>query len=55
MTCVSSGTISFEGATRDQTQTTCLEDRGYTVIRFGRHDDWGAVIAQHPSLFGKRA
>jgi very-short-patch-repair endonuclease len=25
---------------RDHAQTDCMEDAGYTVLRFGTHDDW---------------
>ena len=37
---------------RDAQQTTCLEDLGYTVIRFGYRDDWDAILAEHAYLFG---
>jgi len=39
-------------AERDQEQTDCLEDLGYTVIRFGHRDDWGNIIAAFPHVFG---
>lgn len=37
---------------RDIEQTECMEDIGYTVIRFGLLDDWDQVIAKYPHLFG---
>ena len=39
-------------AKRDEEQTDCLEDLGYTVIRFGHKDDWGKIIARFPNVFG---
>jgi ATP-dependent helicase YprA (DUF1998 family)/very-short-patch-repair endonuclease len=42
-----------ERRARDQSQTECMEDRGYTVIRFGLEDDWEAVIAKFPYVFGR--
>ena len=42
-------------AERDAGQTTCMEDHGYMVIRFGHHDDWAAIIRRYPSVFGKLA
>jgi len=41
-----------ERQARDETQTECMEDRGYTVIRFGLEDDWDKTIAQFPYVFG---
>ena len=41
-----------ERQARDKTQTECMEDRGYTVIRFGIEDDWDRIIAQFPYVFG---
>lgn len=38
---------------RDEQQTTCMEDHGYTVIRFRANDDWGSVIKQYPNIFGR--
>jgi very-short-patch-repair endonuclease len=38
--------------TRDRQQAEWLEDRGYTIIRFGHDADWDAVISQYPSVFG---
>jgi ATP-dependent helicase YprA (DUF1998 family) len=37
---------------RDLDVTERLEDLSYTVIRFGHQDDWTAIIARYPSLFG---
>lgn len=37
---------------RDARQTECMEDIGYSVVRFGLRDDWDAVIAKHPHVFG---
>lgn len=42
-------------AERDAGQTTCMEDHGYMVIRFGHHDDWAAIVRRYPSVFGKLA
>ena len=39
-------------AKRDTEQTECLEDLGYTVIRFGHKDDWDKIIARFPNVFG---
>lgn len=38
---------------RDKEQTERLEDMGYTVIRFGHHDAWADIVAQHPNIFGR--
>ncbi len=38
---------------RDSQQTECMEDLGYTVIRFGVQDDWDALLQRNPSLFGQ--
>ncbi|MHB8088735.1 MAG: Zn-binding domain-containing protein, partial [Anaerolineaceae bacterium] len=38
---------------RDHDQVECLEDQGYTVIRFGVTGDWNVVVAKYPTLFGK--
>jgi ATP-dependent helicase YprA (DUF1998 family)/very-short-patch-repair endonuclease len=40
---------------RDRVQTDCMEDLGYTVIRFGHHDDWDDIIARYPHVFGRNA
>jgi very-short-patch-repair endonuclease len=39
-------------AERDLAQTECLEDLGYTVIRFRHQDDWGRIISRFPHVFG---
>jgi len=41
-----------ERAERDNQQTECLEDLGYTVIRFGHQDDWQQIIGKFPHVFG---
>lgn len=41
-------------AQRDATQTECMEDAGYTVIRFHHHEDWAATIARYPHIFGRQ-
>jgi ATP-dependent helicase YprA (DUF1998 family) len=40
---------------RDQEQTACVEDCGWSVIRFGARDDWEAKVHLYPSVFGGRA
>ena len=40
-------------AQRDAAQTVCMEDRGYTVIRFGHQDDWATLVRRYPSVFGR--
>lgn len=40
---------------RDQQQTVCMEDKGYVVIRFGYPDEWDAVLARYPYVFGGEA
>ncbi|HPH95532.1 MAG TPA: DEAD/DEAH box helicase [Anaerolineaceae bacterium] len=37
---------------RDQAQTECMEDAGYTIIRFKVTDDWAQIIKKYPSIFG---
>ncbi|MBE9010914.1 DEAD/DEAH box helicase [Pseudanabaenaceae cyanobacterium LEGE 13415] len=39
-------------AQRDLSQTECLEDLGYSVIRFGLQSDWEAILQQYPYVFG---
>jgi ATP-dependent helicase YprA (DUF1998 family)/very-short-patch-repair endonuclease len=41
--------------TRDRTQTDCMEDHGYTVIRFAHDDDWLGVVQRYPHVFGTPA
>jgi len=40
---------------RDRTQVACMEDEGYTVIRFGYRDDWDKILAANPHIFGEKA
>jgi very-short-patch-repair endonuclease len=44
-----------ERRARDTLVTECLEDLGYFVLRFGQHDDWAALVAQYPHIFGRPA
>lgn len=37
---------------RDQQQTETMENYRYLVIRFGLKDDWGAIVAKYPYVFG---
>jgi very-short-patch-repair endonuclease len=37
---------------RDEKQIECMEDHGYTVIRFGSDDDWDSEINKYPNIFG---
>ncbi len=37
---------------RDHRQTEAMEDRGFTVIRFGHADDWDQIVARYPYIFG---
>jgi len=37
---------------RDREQTACVEDCGWSVIRFGAKDAWEAVLRRFPSVFG---
>ena len=37
---------------RDNAQTECMEDMGYTVIRFGVLDDWDKVFHKYQHIFG---
>lgn len=38
---------------RDQEKRTCMEDMGYTVIRFGAEDDWKQITDRYPGIFGE--
>ena len=38
---------------RDQQQTTCMEDAGWTVIRFGHADNWEKILGRYPNIFGE--
>jgi superfamily II DNA/RNA helicase/very-short-patch-repair endonuclease len=44
-----------ERAQRDATRTECMEDAGYSVIRFHHQDDWQAIVARYPHVFGRQA
>lgn len=37
---------------RDAKQAECMEDIGYTVIRFGLLNDWEQVLKKYPHVFG---
>lgn len=37
---------------RDQVQADCMEDHGWTVIRFRSSENWQEVIRRYPSIFG---
>ncbi len=39
---------------RDHAQTACMEDAGYTVIRFNGGEDWDSVISKYPHIFGRQ-
>lgn len=38
---------------RDCRQTDCMEDRGYTVVRFHHMAEWDEVISRFPHVFGR--
>jgi ATP-dependent helicase YprA (DUF1998 family)/very-short-patch-repair endonuclease len=38
---------------RDAAQTECMEDIGYTVIRFHHQDNWRELLGRFPHVFGK--
>ena len=38
---------------RDLQLTTCMENLGYTVLRFHHEDDWLETIKKYPHVFGK--
>ena len=40
-------------AERDKSQTDCMMDLGYTVIRFSHNDDWRETVKRYPSVFGR--
>jgi very-short-patch-repair endonuclease len=40
---------------RDAAQTECLEDLGYTVIRFKAKEDWEAIASRFDYVFGRSA
>lgn len=41
-----------ERQARDLAQQECMEDTGYTVIRFALQEDWEGIIKRYPSIFG---
>lgn len=43
-----------ERAQRDAAQTESMEDHGYMVIRFHHQDNWPAIFARYPHIFGRR-
>lgn len=40
---------------RDANQSECMEDIGYTVVRFDVKDDWDKIIIKHPHVFGVKS
>ncbi len=44
-----------ERTQRDALRTECLEDSGYTVIRFHHQDNWSATMARYPHIFGRQS
>jgi very-short-patch-repair endonuclease len=42
-----------ERRARDAAQEEAMEDFGYMVIRFGHRDDWAAIVAEYPYVFGR--
>jgi len=40
---------------RDTSQSECMEDIGYTVVRFDLKDDWEKIITKHPHIFGVKS
>ncbi len=40
---------------RDTSQAECMEDIGYTVVRFDVRDDWDKIIVKHPHIFGVKS
>ncbi|KAB2893776.1 MAG: DEAD/DEAH box helicase [Bacteroidetes bacterium] len=39
---------------KDREQTECLEDDGFTVIRFGYRDQWETIVRQNYHIFGAK-
>lgn len=37
---------------RDKVQQDCMEDTGYTIIRFNVIESWDKIVIKHPSIFG---
>ena len=44
-----------ERAQRDQQQRDCMEDHGWTVIRFEDDDNWQQIVDDSPNIFGDGA
>lgn len=44
-----------ERRARDVQQTTCMDDYGYSVIRFGYWEDWDMILDHHRHIFGGKA
>lgn len=40
---------------RDIAQSECMENIGYTVVRFDVKDDWEKIIVKHPYIFGVKS
>ncbi len=40
---------------RDRIQQDCMEDSGYTVLRFGFSEDWKSTLQKYVSIFGTGA
>lgn len=38
---------------RDTNKSECLEDLGYTIIRFGVKDNWDSIVTKYKTVFGK--
>ena len=47
-------TISLNVSSGTATQTEAMEDCGYMVIRFHHQDDWPAIFARYPHIFGRQ-
>ena len=41
-----------ERRARDVAQAECLEDQGYTIIRFEAKEDWEKAVKRYAALFG---
>lgn len=40
---------------RDRIATERMEDFGYTVVRFGHHENWQEIVARYPHVFGRQS
>ena len=40
-------------AVRDAEKRAAMEDRGWSVVRFGHDEDWRATVARYPWIFGE--